>query len=383
MPAEWAPHAATWLSFPHKEASWPGKLLAAQRAYARMVAELATSEPVYINVNDAAMETHARRLLDAAKAGGEITFHRFPTNDAWCRDHGAIFVRRDMPACPSGVGWVESSSPTTSEASSQLVGLADSTHPTATRMAASVQAADTGKLPVSTMATDWRYNAWGEKYPPHDLDNEIPRLMAETLGVPRAEIDMVLEGGSIEVNGEGLLLTTEACLLNPNRNPQLNREDIELRLREMLGVEKILWLMDGIIGDDTDGHIDDLTRFVAANTLVTVIEENPLDENYGPLQQNLVLLQNMKNLAGKPFEIVQLPMPSPVTYQGQRLPASHANFYIGNRVVLLPVYNCPADQQAIDTLARLFPTRRIAPIESTDLIWGLGSCHCLTQQVPY
>lgn len=332
MPAEWAPHAATWLSFPHKEASWPGKLLTAQKAYAKMIAELATSEPVHINVNDAAMEEHARRLFDAARVSGDVHFHRFPTNDAWCRDHGAIFVTRD--ASPA------------------------------------------------RLATDWRYNAWGDKYPPYDLDNEIPRLMAETLGTPRSEIDMVLEGGSIEVNGEGVLLTSEACLLNPNRNPQLSRDDIELRLREMLGVEKILWLRDGIIGDDTDGHIDDLARFVAPNTIATVIEENPSDENYGILQENLVLLQQMTNLAGEKFEIVELPMPSPIIYEGQRLPASYANFYIGNRVILLPTYNCPADQQAIDTLARLFPTRRIAPVDSTDLIWGLGSCHCLTQQIP-
>ncbi len=355
MPAEWAPHAATWLSFPHKEASWPGKLLAAQQAYARMVAELATSEPVHINVNDAAMEDHARRLLDAARATGEIHFHRYPTNDAWCRDHGAIFV----------VGWAESSSPTKSGAKpGSMVGLEDSAHPT--RM----------------LATDWRYNAWGDKYPPYDLDNEIPRLMALALGTPRSEIDMVLEGGSIEVNGEGVLLTSEACLLNENRNPKLTRADIELRLREMLGVEKILWLRDGIVGDDTDGHIDDLSRFVGPNTIATVIEENPSDENYGVLQENLVLLQQMTNLAGERFEIVELPMPSPVVYEGQRLPASYANFYIANRVVLLPTYHCAADQQAIATLARLFPTRRIVPVDSTDLIWGLGSCHCLTQQVP-
>ena len=232
------------------------------------------------------------------------------------------------------------------------------------------------------LALDWRYNAWGEKYPPFDLDNAIPGQMAEALGVPRIAIDMVLEGGSIDVNGEGLLLTTESCLLNKNRNPKLTREQIERALREMLGVEKILWLGDGIVGDDTDGHVDDLTRFVAPNTVVTVVEENSEDENYAPLQENLVRLQGMANLQGEPLDIIELPMPDAIYCQGQRLPASYANFYIANSLVLLPTYRCDADQRAIDILAPLFPTREIVGVDCIDLVWGLGACHCLTQQVP-
>ena len=357
MPAEWEPHAATWLSFPHNADSWPGKLPAAQQAYAKMVAALAESEPLHINVNDDAQEELARRLLDEARAGGEIFFHRFPTNDAWCRDHGAILVV-GSPSYQEGVrgGSVDEKAKHESKPLLSKEG--------------------------SSIALNWQYNAWGEKYPPYDLDNAIPPQMAAYLGVPCQSIDMVLEGGSIDVNGEGLLLTTESCLLNKNRNPQLSREQIVQHLRNMLGVEKILWLGDGIVGDDTDGHIDDLTRFVAPNTVVTVIEEDPADDNYRPLQENLVRLQEMTNLNGEPLEIIELPMPSPVIHNGQRLPASYANFYIANTLVLVPTYRCDADQQAIDILAPLFPARKIVGIDCTDLVWGLGACHCLTQQVP-
>jgi len=352
MPAEWEPHAATWLSFPHNPDSWPGKLPAAQKAYAHMVAALAESEPLHINVNDDQHEELAKRLLDDAGAGGEIYFHHFPTNDAWCRDHGAIFVcSRHAPRTPAS-----------SRTDNQL--------------------ADGKRSVPATMALNWQYNAWGGKYPPFDLDNAIPPQMADYLGVRCRSVDMVLEGGSIDVNGEGLLLTTESCLLNQNRNPQLSREQIEMTLREMLGVENILWLGDGIVGDDTDGHIDDLSRFVAPNTVVTVVEENPEDENYGPLQENLVRLQGMTNLAGEPLEIVELPMPDPLMHESHRLPASYANFYIANTLVLLPTYRCDADQQAIDILAPLFPDRKIVGVDGTDLVWGLGACHCLTQQVP-
>lgn len=351
LPAEWERHAATWLSFPHKEGSWPGKLPAAQQTFAKFVAALAESEPVHVNVDDAAMEEHARRLLDETGAGGEIHFHLFPTNDAWCRDHGAIFLVRDYQGGAKGGSDENIPQPLLDKEGRQL-------------------------------ALDWRYNAWGEKYPPYDLDNEIPRRMAEYLDVPRIAIDMVLEGGSIDVNGDGLLLTTESCLLNRNRNPGMTRTDIEKVLREMLGVRRILWLGEGIVGDDTDGHIDDLTRFVAADTLVTVVEEDEHDVNYAPLQENLKRLGEMTDLQGEPLKIVTLPMPRPVVYEGQRLPASYANFYITNSIVLLPTYNCPADDQAANTLGPLFPTRRIVGIDCTDLIWGLGAFHCLTQQVP-
>lgn len=340
MPAEWEPHQATWLSWPHNPETWPGKLPLILPVYARMVATLARSETVHINVNDAAMEEQARALLREAGAWGDIRFHHFPTNDAWCRDHGAMFVRRTTDD--------------RSEASDQA-GIA---------------------------AVDWDYNAWGGKYPPFDLDNQIAARMANALGVPRFVGGMVLEGGAIDVNGAGLLLTSEACLLNPNRNPQLSRAQIEQRLCEMLGVDMILWLGDGIVGDDTDGHVDDLARFVAPNTVVTVVEEDPADENYAVLQDNLARLRTMRDLQGRPLKIIPLPLPPAVVYQGQRLPASYANFYIANRVVLLPCFNHPNDRRAQRILQECFPDREVVGIDCTDLIWGLGAFHCLTQQVP-
>lgn len=342
MPAEWEPHQATWLSWPHNPDTWPGKLDLILPVYAQMVAALARSETVHINVNDAAMEAHAQSCLQQAGAQGDIRFHHFPTNDAWCRDHGAIFVRR--------------------------------THDILLDVGTTEQA--------SIAATDWGYNAWGDKYPPYDRDNQIPARMAEYLDVPRFEGGMILEGGSIDVNGAGLLLTSEACLLNPNRNPNLSRTQIEQRLREMLGVEQILWLGDGIAGDDTDGHVDDMARFVAPDTIVTVVEDDPADENYAVLQENLARLHALRDLNDQPLRIVTLPMPPALYYQGQRLPASYANFYIANRVILLPYFHAPTDTLARQTLQNLFPDREVVGIDCTDLVWGLGAFHCLTQQVP-
>jgi agmatine deiminase len=332
MPPEWAPHQATWLSWPHKEASWPGKLPEVLPVYARAVAALARSETVHINVNDAAAEAGARALLEAADAAGDIRFQRIPTNDAWCRDHGAIFVVRD----------------------------------TAPRLA----------------AVDWGYNAWGGKYPPFDLDDQIPAQMAALLDLPRFEGGMVLEGGSIEVDGAGLLLTSEQCLLNPNRNPELNQAQIEQRLRDFLGVQKILWLGEGIVGDDTDGHIDDIARFVAPSTVLAAVEDDPADENYHLLQENLRRLQLMTDLAGRALTVLTMPMPPRIEVEGQRLPASHINFYIGNRVVLLPTFGGPSDAVAGELLQRCFPEREIVGLDCTDVVWGLGAWHCLTQQVP-
>ncbi len=332
MPAEWEPHQATWVSWPHKEASWPGKIESIKPVFARMVAELSRSETVHVNVNDDKMEAEARRLLAEQDRLGKVVFHRIPTNDAWCRDHGAIFVKR-------------------------------------------------GESP-KLCALDWKYNAWGDKYPPYDLDNRVPAGMADFLKVPRLEIPWVLEGGSIDTNGEGTLLTTESCLLNPNRNPDLSKEQIEQLLKDHLGVEQILWLGEGIIGDDTDGHIDDITRFVGPTTVVTAVERNPNDENYEPLQQNLDRLKTFRLPGDNPLNIVELPMPQPVEYEGERLPASYANFYIANEIVLLPFYGGPADAEAREIFESLFPDRRVIGIDCTDLIWGLGAFHCLTQQVP-
>ncbi len=332
MPPEWAPHQATWLSWPHNKASWPGKLDLILPVYARAVAALARSEAVHINVNDAAAEASARALLAEAGAQGDITFHRFPTNDAWCRDHGAIFVLREA----------------------------------APRLA----------------AVDWGYNAWGGKYPPFALDDAIPPQMAAYLGVPCFPGGMILEGGSIEVDGDGLLLTSEQCLLNPNRNPSLGRVEIEQRLRDFLGVEKILWVGEGIVGDDTDGHIDDTARFVAPGTLIAAVEEDPQDENYKLLQENLRRLQLMTDLAGRPLTVLTMPMPPRIEHEGQRLPASHVNFYIGNSVVLLPIFGGPSDARAAALLQRCFPDREVVGLDCTDVVWGLGAWHCLTQQVP-
>jgi agmatine deiminase len=344
MPPEWAPHQATWISWPHKEASWPEKFEPVPDIMVNLVAALVRSERVRINVVDEAMACDVRKRFSAAGITQNFELHPFPTNDAWCRDHGAIFVTRDAVGGP-GV---------TRDAS--------------------------GRRELA--ATRWGYNAWGGKYGPWDLDEQIPVRMAEALDVPLFEGGMILEGGSIDVNGEGVLLTTEQCLLNPNRNPHLSRETIEARLRAYLGVEKILWLGEGIVGDDTDGHVDDITRFVGPRTIVTAVEEDPQDENYHLLRDNLERLRTFTDLQGRPFDIIELPMPGRVVHDDQRLPASYANFYIANKIVALPTYRHANDARAQAILQKCFPDRQVVPIDSWDLIWGLGSFHCLTQQVP-
>jgi agmatine deiminase len=336
MPAEWETHQATWLSWPHNLETWPADILGrVQGVYAQMVAALARSEPVHINVNDAAMESQARAVLHDAGVQGGVHFHHFPTNDAWCRDHGAIFVSQENDQGGQGLA-----------------------------------------------ALNWEYNAWGGKYPPYDLDNRIPMQMAEALNVPCIDGGMVLEGGSVDVNGAGLLLTTEACLLNSNRNPHLNRAQIEQRLQTLLGVERVLWLGEGIAGDDTDGHIDDLARFIAPDTIITAVEEDPTDENYAPLQDNLERLRSLRNQRDQPLRILTLPMPPAVVQRGERMPATYANFYIANRVVLMPCYHPATDEQARQILQACFPQHDIVGIDCRELIIGLGALHCLTQQVP-
>ena len=335
MPAEWAPHRGTWLSWPHRESSWPDRFEPVPRAFAEMVRHLAPREEVHINVADAEMEAGARAVLAAAGIPTpSVFFHHHPTNDAWCRDHGPIFVQRRQN------GGTEQA------------------------------------------IVDWNYNAWGGKYPPFAQDDVIPSLIGQQLGLTVFHPGIVMEGGSLDVNGQGTLLTTEACLLNPNRNPELKRADIERYLRAYLGVTNILWLGDGIAGDDTDGHVDDLTRFVDAKTVVTVVEEDPKDENFEPLQENLQRLRTMTDQDGRPLRVELLPMPRPLYHDGQRLPASYANFYIANGVVLLPGYDSDQDRKAQATLQRLFPGRRVVEINCTDLVWGLGAFHCVTQQWP-
>ncbi|HMC22032.1 MAG TPA: agmatine deiminase family protein [Thermoanaerobaculia bacterium] len=328
MPAEWAPHRATWLTWPRREGiSFPNRFDAVPQVWARMCAILSPGEEVHINFFSEAHEQEIRAALAKAglKVGQRIFLHHFPAYEPWCRDHGPIFVKNG------------------------------------------------DRLAV----VDWDYNAWGGKYPPSDLDDAVPQRVADLLGLPLFQPRMVLEGGSIEVNGASMLLTTEACLLNPNRNPDLTKAEIEQRLRNYLGVEKILWLGEGIVGDDTDGHIDDIARFVDERTVVAAIEEDPADENYDLLRENRRRLESEKAL-----RIIDLPMPGPVFLEGQRLPASYANFYIANEVVLLPVFGHRNDERARAILQNCFPTRRVVPMDSRDLIWGLGSFHCATQQQP-
>jgi len=335
MPAEWEPHRGTWLSWPHKEASWPGKFGPVPGIFAQMVQHLADHEEVHVNVAGPEMEHDVRRLLaDEGAGSGNVFFHYTPTNDAWCRDHGPIFVQRG------------------------------------------------GESGQEEAIVDWLFNAWGGKYPPYDLDDVVPARIAAELGIRVFHPGIVMEGGSIDVNGRGTLLTTEACLLNRNRNPELARTDIEQYLRAYLGVSHILWLGEGIVGDDTDGHVDDLTRFVDPTTVVTVVEDDPSEQNYEPLQGNLERLNRMTDQDGQPLRVVTLPMPRPMYHEGQRLPASYANFYIANGIVLLPTYDPERDEQARVTLQSLFPSREVIGIDCTDLVWGLGAFHCATQQWP-
>jgi agmatine deiminase len=334
MPAEWAPHRGTWLSWPHKEASWPEKFGPVPGVFAEIVRALAPREEVHINAS-AEVEAAARAALAAAGVPlRNVFFHRHPSNDAWCRDHGPCFVQRRAE------GRVEEA------------------------------------------IVDWGYNAWGGKYPPYDLDDVIPTRIGAELGIRVFHPGIVMEGGSIDVNGAGTLLTTESCLLNPNRNPALSRAEIEGYLRDYYGVSHILWLGDGIVGDDTDGHVDDITRFADARTILTAVEADPEDENYAPLRDNLERLRGMRDQDGRPFRILELPMPPALYQDGQRLPASYANFYIANGVVLMPGYHPATDATARDVLRGAFPGREVVVIDSVDLVWGLGSFHCVTQQWP-
>ena len=349
MPAEWEPHAATWLSWPRREGiSFPDSFDRVMPALRAMVEALIESEQVCINIRDAMHEAEAREVLRGLPTG-RISFHLVPTNEPWCRDHGPIFLtcdeRRSRLAPEPG------------------------------------QRVRREGAPAPLAVVDWDYNAWGNKYPPFNLDEVAPTRVAEILDVPVFYPGMILEGGAIDVNGAGALLTTESCLLNKNRNPNLSREEIEQRLRDYLGVRDILWLGDGIAGDDTDGHIDDLARFVSESTVVTVIEENRDDENYEPLQKNLARLRAMK-IAGRAIEVIALPTPKKIMREGLRLPATYANFYVANTCVLVPTFADPADHTALSILREYFPNRRVTGIDCRELIWGLGAFHCLTQQQP-
>jgi agmatine deiminase len=337
MPAEFEPHAATWIAWPHHAADWPGKLAAIEFAYVEIARALARSETVRILLPDGAARRRAVRLLSKAHVPlRRIEFFVIPTDRGWTRDFGPLFVKRGR------------------------------------RIA----------------ITDWRFRGWA-KYRNWRRDNAVNEALARRLRLPRfvptvAGRPVVLEGGSIDVNGRGTLLTTEECLLSPiqARNPHLDRGQIERVLHDYLGVSNVLWLGRGIAGDDTHGHVDDLARFTAPRTVVTVVEPDRRDENHAPLAENLRRLKRMRDQDGRPLDIVELPMPEPMRYERLRLPASYANFYIANGSVLVPTFNGPHDRIALQILSQLFPTREVIGIHAVDLVWGLGTLHCLTQQQP-
>jgi agmatine deiminase len=342
MPAEWDPHAATWLAWPHYHGDWPGRFEPIPWVYTEIIRNLARHERVELIVNDAVAERRVRKLLDRANAPlANVRFHRWTTNRSWMRDSGCIFVVPELSRRES-----------------------------------------------RPSAVKFRFNAWA-KYSNWKLDEKIGTSMANTAKATEVRPvhkanRVVLEGGSIDVNGEGTILTTEECLLSrvQQRNPGMARKDYEKIFADYLGAPHTIWLGRGIRGDDTHGHVDDLARFVAPNTVVTVVENNLRDVNYKPLRDNLRRLRAARDQSGRALNIVELPMPAAVVFEKRRLPASYANFYIANGIVLVPIFNDVNDRIALNTLAALFPTREIVPIYSGDLIWGLGTMHCMTQQQP-
>ena len=345
IPAEWEPHHATWIAWPHNKEDWPGKFTSIPWVYAEIVRHLHRGERVGILIQDRIAERRVGRLLQRAGVElSQIDFVVCPTDRVWTRDYGPLFIKRE-----------------TSEG-------------------------------AELAATNWRFNAWA-KYSNWKKDNAASAKILKRLGLKSCEpfvvkgnkqLRIVLEGGSIDVNGRGTLLTTEECLLSPvqQRNPGLDKTDMEKIFSDYLGITKVLWLRRGIAGDDTHGHVDDLARFVKPDTVVVVREEDRSDENYEPLSENVELLKTMTDQDGSPLQVIPLPMPKPLVFDGQRLPASYANFYIGNRVVLVPTFNDPHDRIALAILAGLFPDREVIGIHSVDLVWGLGTLHCLTQQQP-
>jgi agmatine deiminase len=365
MPAEWEPHAATWLAWPHFRGDWPGKFEPIPWVYAEIIRHLSRNERLELIVADAASEKRARKVLDKANAlNDKIRFHRCPTDRVWTRDSGCTFVK-----CGGGA-------PARESREGHDFSRADK------------QPKKNGALAPELAAVTWRFNAWA-KYSNYKHDEKIGSQMAKAARAPEigavfGKKRVVLEGGSIDVNGQGTLLTTEECLLSTvqQRNPGMTRKDYEKVFQEFLGIKNVIWLGSGITGDDTHGHVDDLARFVSPDTVVTVVESNPDDPNYEPLRENIRRLRSATNQDGQPLAIIELPMPAPVVFEGRRLPASYANFYIANGVVLVPVFNDPNDRFALDILADLFPDREIVGIYCGDLVWGFGTIHCMTQQQP-
>jgi agmatine deiminase len=334
MPAEWAPHRATWLSWPHNLETWPTHLDRVRDVWVEMICALSPRERVHLLVNDKATEEEVlARLKEAWARMDNVVLFQIPTVDVWIRDYGPTFVSRDAADQPLAFN-------------------------------------------------DWIFNGWGGKYEGYEKDDHVARAIAALLKVPVFEHPIVLEGGSIEVNGRGICLTTEQCLLNRNRNAHLTRPQIEEYLQDALGVELVIWLGEGIVGDDTDGHIDDIARFTDATTVVTILESNPKDANYGFLRDNYERLQSARNQQGERLSIVTLPCPSPVFFEGIRLPASYANFYIANALVLVPIFGDPNDGKALGILQDLFPDRKVMGLRCNEVVAGLGALHCVTQQEP-
>jgi len=368
MPAEWEPHDTTWLAWPHHRDDWPGKFEPIPWVYAEIIRHLARDERVELIVNDAASEKRARKILERANAlGDNIRFQRWPTNRIWTRDSGCTFITASSFARLDSRGRLS---------------------PRVLKSEGGIESGWALAPEANLAAVKWRFNAWA-KYSNYQRDEKIGSLMAQAadareLRAVFGKQRVVLEGGSIDVNGQGTLLTTEECLLSKvqQRNPAMKRKGYEKVFADYLGIKNVIWLGSGIAGDDTHGHVDDITRFVAPDTVVTAVETNPDDPNYEPLRENIRRLRAATDQDGKPLAIIELPMPAPVIFEGRRLPASYANFYIANGVVLVPVFNDPNDRVALDILADVFPDREVIGIYSGDLIWGFGAMHCMTQQQP-
>lgn len=333
FPAEWEPHAATWTSWPFDDELWEGQLETARRDFAGLVATIARYEPVVLNVRDDDTERDARQRLAAAGAHeGAITFHRVPLNDVWFRDNGPLFVREEDG---------------------------------------------------SVALTDWGFNAWGGKYAPWDDDDRAPLAVSRTLGMRRYEVDAIMEGGALELNGRGVCITTRSCLLTPTRNPGLSEGDIEALLARWLGAQQVVWLGAGLEGDHTDGHVDTIVRFAAEDVIVASVEEDEDDPNHATMQANLEVLRSLRTPEGRPYDIVELPLPQRSAYLGpNRLPLTYANWYVGNGFVVVPVYGDPNDERALATLRPLFPGRDVIGLPASGLITGGGAFHCVTQQQP-
>jgi agmatine deiminase len=329
LPAEWEPHAATWVAWPHNRQTWPGAFGPIPHVWAGLIRTLARYEPVHVLAGGEAVMREARAMVGHV---GGVTLHDVPTNDAWTRDHGPSFL-----AGPPG---------------------------------------------LAHALVDWEYNAWGGKYPPFELDDAVPRRIAEATGRRRFAPGIVLEGGAIDPNGRGTLLAAEDCLTDPRRNPGLSTSDLERSLAEYLGARHVVWLRGAIAGDDTDGHVDQLARFVGPTTVAAALEDDPADANYAVLRANFERLRSAADRDGRPLEVIALPMPRPVYHGDRRLPASYANFYAANGLVVVPQYDDPADPEAIAILGRVFPGREVVGLPAVDLAWGLGAYHCATMQEP-